>query len=64
MDQYEVIASRLISAADLKRNYAQIKAKAEIDAINREYEAYVDGVYDAVKQIRSAEDIAFEGGEG
>ena len=63
MDKYDEIANRLSAAADRKRAIAQIKAKAEIDAINREYTAYVDGVYDAMKQIRAAEKIAGEGGE-
>lgn len=35
-----------------KREVALTKAQAEIDTINREYEAYVDGIYDAVKMIK------------
>lgn len=62
MDKYEEIANRLSAAADRKRNMEQIKAKSEFDAINREYTAYVDGVYDAVKAIRAAEALARKGG--
>lgn len=64
MDKYDEIANRLSAAADKKRTMAQIKAHAEIDAINREYAAYVDGVDDAIRQIRAAEEMAVEGGEG
>ena len=31
-----------------------IKAKAEIEAIQREDTAYYDGVYDAIKEIKNA----------
>lgn len=61
MDKYEKIANRLSAAADRKRNMEQIKAKAEFDAINREYNAYVDGVGDTVKAIRAAEELAGKG---
>lgn len=64
MDKYTEIANRLSAAADRNRNMAQIKAHAEIDAINREYAAYVDGVYDAIRQIRAAEEMASKGGDG
>ena len=64
MDKYDEIANRLSAAADRKRTMAQIKAQAEIDAINREYAAYVDGVDDAIRQIRAAEEMAMKGGDG
>ena len=64
MDKYDEIANRLSAAADRKRTMAQIKVQAEIDAINREYTAYVDGVDDAIRQIRAAEEMAVKGGEG
>ena len=61
MDKYDEIVNRLSVSADRKRTMAQIKAQAEIDTINREYTSYVDGVYDAVKQIRAAEALAGKG---
>lgn len=61
MDKYDEIVNRLSVSADRKRTMAQIKAQAEIDTINREYISYVDGVYDAVKQIRAAEALAGKG---
>ena len=64
MDKYDEIANRLSAAADRKRTMAQIKAQAEIDAINREYAAYVDGVDDAIRQIRAAEEMDGKGGDG
>lgn len=63
MDKYDEIANRLSAAADRKRAMAQIKAQAEIDALNREYAAYVDGVDDAIRQIRAAEEKAKKVGE-
>ena len=55
MDKYDEIANRLMAIADRNRDIKQIKAQAEIDAINREYGAYVDGLFDMVKAIRQAE---------
>jgi hypothetical protein len=63
MDKYDEIANRLSAAADRKRTMAQIKAQSEIDAINREYAAYVDGVDDAIRQIRAAEAMHGKGGD-
>ena len=64
MGKYDEIICSLSAAADRKRDLKKAKAKAEIDAIDREYFAYIDGIYDAVKQIRAAEETAGEGGEG
>lgn len=61
MDKYDEIIRRLSAVADRKRDLKKAKAKAEIDAIDREYVAYVDGVYDAVKTIR-AEAAMADGG--
>ena len=35
-----------------KKDIDLARAHSEISAINREYEAYVDGLYDAVKAIK------------
>lgn len=64
MDKYDEIISRLSASADRKRDIKQAKAKAEIESIDREYTAYIDGVYDAVKAIRTSEALAGKGGEG
>ena len=53
MDKYDEIISRLSDRANRKRDMKQAKAKAEFDSIDREYTAYIDGVYDAVKAIRN-----------
>ena len=64
MGKYDEIISRLSDRANRKRDMKQAKAKAEFDAIDREYTAYIDGVYDAIKQIRAEEELAGKGGEG
>lgn len=55
MDKYDEIANRLMTIAGRKRDIKLIEAKAEINAIDREYGAYLDGLSDAVKAIREAE---------
>ena len=35
------------------REQRLIKARAEIEAIDREYAAYYDGAYDAIKAVKS-----------
>lgn len=54
--RYEKIVNELHASADRKRIMKQIKAKAEMDAVNREFVAYVDGVNDAVNAIRAEEE--------
>ncbi len=51
MDDYEKIEQHLISAAGRKRDSKIRQAKAEIDTIQREYVAYMDGVVDAIRYI-------------
>lgn len=36
-----------------KKEQRLIKARAEIEAIDREYVAYYDGAYDAIKAVKS-----------
>ena len=52
MDKYDEIRERLISIADRSRNMKQTKAQAEIEAIDREYKAYVEGVLDTLNSIK------------
>lgn len=54
MNKYDEIESRLTSMANRNRDLRFLKAQAEIDAIQREYEAYTDGVLDAIKAIKQA----------
>jgi hypothetical protein len=36
-----------------KRELQKAKAQAELSAIDREYEAYFDGIYDAIKAVKA-----------
>ena len=56
MERYEKIVNELQASADRKRIMKQIEVKAEMDAVNREFVAYVDGVNDAVNAIRAEEE--------
>ena len=56
MERYEKIVNELQASADRKRIMKQIEVKAEMDALNREFVAYVDGVNDAVNAIRAEEE--------
>lgn len=51
MTDYEKIEQHLISVAARKRDNKIRQAKAEIDTIQREYVAYMDGVVDAIRYI-------------
>ena len=53
-EKLERIFNDLTCAHARKRDNALIKAKAEIEAIQREDTAYYDGVYDAIKEIKNA----------
>ena len=55
MHKYDEIGDRLISMAGRKRDMKQIEARAALETIQKEYEAYTDGVLDAVKAIRAAQ---------
>lgn len=52
--QLEAICSRLMMSKDRIRDIKIAKAQAEVDAINREYSAYCDGVDDAIRAVRVA----------
>lgn len=54
MHKYDEIGERLMSIASRKREMKQLEAQAELKAIQREYEAYTDGVLDAVRAIKAA----------
>ena len=54
MLDYDAILDKLCTRAGRKREAALIKANAELQTIEREYTAYYDGAYDAVKAIKEA----------
>lgn len=52
--EFDEIMTRLTSANDHKKQIQLAKANAEITTIQREADAYWNGVYDAIKEIRNA----------
>ena len=48
---------RILASLDARyrrtREQRLIKARAELEAIDREYAAYYDGAYDAIKAVKS-----------
>ena len=52
--ELDTIWDRLLSRRNQKKDVALAKAQAEIQTIQREFDAYHDGVYDALKEIRTA----------
>lgn len=51
--ELDAILNRLISASEHKKQIKLTKANAEIETIRREAEAYWDGVYDALKEVKN-----------
>ena len=51
-DILDDILRQLESARDRQRQIQTIKANAEVDAIQREAEAYCGGVYAAIQEIK------------
>lgn len=52
--ELDKIIFRLESAREHKKQIQLTKAQAEIDTINRCADAYFDGVYDAIKEVKYA----------
>ena len=52
--ELDLIMVRLQNARERKKEIALTKANAEIEAIRREADAYWDGVYDAIKEVKNA----------
>lgn len=52
--ELDSIVDRLTSAREHKKQIQLAKAQAEIETIKREADAYWDGVYDALKEVRNA----------
>ena len=52
--EFDAIQEALINKMSIKKDIALAAAQKEIDAIQREYDAYFDGVDDALKAVRAA----------
>ena len=53
MIDFDKILDDLEKGRSRKRDMELVKAHATIDTINKEHEAYLDGIYDAVKVIKN-----------
>lgn len=51
--ELDLLLLRLQNARERKRDIALAKANAEIETIRREFEAYWDGIYDAIKEVKN-----------
>lgn len=54
MIDFDKILYELVKGHSMARDIALAKANAEVDAINREHKAYLDGIYDAAKVIKNS----------
>lgn len=54
-EKLQAIHARLIEKRERKATIARVKAQAELDTIQRETDAYCDGVYDALRAVEEAE---------
>ena len=52
--ELDAILDNLDRARARKREIDTVKAQAELKAIEREYLAYYDGAYDAIKAVKAA----------
>ena len=50
---FDKVLNRLSAAHSRKKEILLIKANAEIEAIQREDNAYYDGAYDAIKEVKA-----------
>lgn len=50
-DKLQAISDRLMEKRERKATIARVKAQAEIDTIQRETDAYFDGMYDALRAV-------------
>ncbi len=55
-DKLQAICDRLIDKRNRKAGIARVKAMAELDTIQRETDAYFDGVYDAMRALDDMDD--------
>lgn len=50
-EKLQAIEDRLMEKRERKATIARVKAQAEIDTIQRETDAYFDGIYDALRAV-------------
>lgn len=50
-DKLQAISDRLMKKRNCKADIARVKAQAELDTIQRETDAYFDGIYDALRAV-------------
>ena len=50
-DKLQAISDRLMEKRNRKADIARVKAQAELDTIQRETDAYFDGIYDALRAV-------------
>ena len=53
-EEFDAIQEALINKMSIKKDISLEAAKKEIDTIQRAYDAYFDGVDDALKAVRAA----------
>ena len=53
-EEFDAIQEALINKMSIKKDISLEAAKKEIDTIQRVYDAYFDGVDDALKAVRAA----------
>lgn len=53
-EKLQAICDRLTEKQRRKADIARVKAQKEIETIQRESDAYYDGVYDALKALQDA----------
>lgn len=53
-EKLQEISDRLMEKRERKATIARVKAQAELDTIQRETDAYFDGVYDALRAVEEA----------
>jgi hypothetical protein len=50
-DKLQAISDRLMEKRERKATIARVKAQAELDTIQRETDAYYDGIYDTLRAV-------------
>ena len=51
-DKLQEICNSLMAKRNRKADIDRLRVKAELDTIQRETDAYMDGIYDAIKKLQ------------